>query len=146
MKWISAALVVLCLNACGKGDEVWLSGPSMLDSTGAALTPNGSLRNVEKARIVAVVELLRAVSDTCGSPSVQLTANVEMSDGQRVVLIGHGASACNAERRPITETIDLRYAGAPESMPRGTIRSIKMRSLQPVTVRSVEWQTWQQGI
>ena len=147
IKWMSAALMFLCLNACFKHEEVKLSGPTMIDSSGALLTFGGSLRNVETARIVAVVDrqLRGALPDTCGSPSVELTANVIMGDGRRVVFAGRGSSPCNAEPRPTTETIDLR-SEAPDRMPQGTITSIKLRSLRPVTLESVEWQTWEQGI
>jgi hypothetical protein len=150
MKWLSTILLFLCLSACFRHEERELSGPTLLDSSGAMLISNGSLRNVEKARIVVVIErhhpeVRGAPPDSCGSPLLLLTANVEMGDGRRIVFSGNGASPCNAGAPPITETIDLRSEG-PESLPKDKIRSIQLRSTRLVALRSIEWQTWEQGL
>jgi hypothetical protein len=149
MKWLSTVCLFLCLNACFRGEERELLGPTLLDSSGAMLKSSGSLRNVEQARIVAVIErhhseLRGEPPDSCGSGSVLLTADVEMGDGRRIVFSGHGPSPCNAGAPPITETIDLRSEGR-GNVPIDKVRSIQLRSTKLVTLRSVEWQTWEQG-
>lgn len=151
MKWLFTIFFLLYLSACFRAENRELSGPTLLDSSGAILKSNGPLRNVEKARIVVVVErhqqpeLRGAAPDSCGSPSLLLTANVEMGDGRRIVFSGHGASPCNAGAPPITETINLRNEEL-ESLPKDKIRSIQLRSNKLVTLRSIEWQTWEQGL
>lgn len=150
MKWLSTVFLFLCLNACFRHEERELLGPTLLDSSGAMLKSNGSLRNVEKARIIVVIErhhpeLRGAPPDSCGSPSLVLTADVEMGNGRRIVFSGHGASPCDAGAPPITETIDLRSEG-PGSLPKNNIRSIQLRSTKLITLRSIEWQTWEQGL
>jgi hypothetical protein len=150
MKWPSTIFLCLCLSACFGHEERELSGPTLLDSSSVKLQSNGSLRNIERARIVVVTELYyselrEAPPDSCGSPSLLLTADVEMGDGRRFVFSGDGASPCNAGAPPITDTIDLRSEGH-ESLPRGKIRSIQLRSNKLVTLKSMEWQTWEQGL
>jgi hypothetical protein len=149
MKWMSTIFLFLCLSACFRHEERQLSGPTLLDFSGAILKSNASLRNVENARILVVIErdnpkLQGAPSDSCGFPSLVLSADVVMGDGRRFVFSGHDARPCNAAATPITEMIELRNEG-PESLPKDTIRSIKLRSAKPVTLQSVEWQTWEQG-
>jgi len=150
MRWLSPVFVLLCLSACFKSEARKLLGPTLLDSSWATMKSDGSLRNVEKARIVVVVEhqhpaLAGTPPDTCGSPSLLLTADVEMGDGRQVVLRGRGASPCNAEAPPITETIDLE-SQPPGDMPKDKIASIRLRSSEAVILRSIEWQTWEQGL
>jgi hypothetical protein len=149
MKWLSTLCLFLCLNACFRHEERELSGPSLLDSTGVLLKSSGSLRNVEEARIIAVIErhhseLRGEPPDSCGSGPILLTADVEMGDGRRIVLTGQGASPCDAGAPPITETIELGSEGR-GIVPKDKIRSIQLRSSKLVTLRSVEWQTWEQG-
>lgn len=150
LKWLLAVPLFLCISACFKGETQELSGPALLDSTGAMLKSNAPLRNVEKARIVVVIgrhnpELVGAPADTCGSPGLVLTADVVMGDGRRIVLSGHGASPCDAGLPPTTETIDLRREGM-GNPPKDKIASVYLRSTKPVILPSIEWQTWEQGI
>jgi hypothetical protein len=149
MRWLSPVFVLLCLSACFKSEARKLLGPILLDSSGATMKSDGSLRNVEKARIVVVVEHPHpepgTPPDTCGSPSLLLTADVEMSDGHRVVLSGRGASPCNAGTPPIVETIYLE-SQPPGDMSKGKTAGIRLRSSKPVILRSTEWQTWEQGL
>jgi hypothetical protein len=149
MKWLSPIFLFLCLSACFEHEEQQLSGPTVLDFNGAMLKSNASLRNVEKARILAVIErdnpkLQGTPSDSCGYPSLVLSADVVMGDGRRFLFSGHDAIPCNAGTTPTTETIGLENEG-PENLPKGKIRSIKLRSAKAVTLQSVQWQTWEQG-
>jgi hypothetical protein len=66
MRWLSLVFVLLGLSACFKGEARKLMGPTLLDSSGATMKSDGSLRNVEKARIVVVVE--HPYPDPAGTP------------------------------------------------------------------------------
>ena len=150
MKRLSAILLCFLLGACVKAESRELSGSTQLDSSGVMLKSSGPLRNFERAKILVVVdhfnpELRGVQPDSCGSPSLLLTADVEMGEGHRFVFSGHGASPCDAGPLPITETIDLRYKG-PERLPKDKIRSIRLQSSRPVGLRSIEWETWEQGL
>lgn len=149
--WFILSLV--CLSACFANEDQELRGPTYVDSAGVILSSRESLQNLERAQLVVVVdrihpELPRAPVDTCGSPALGFTADVVMTDGHDFVFSGHGESPCNAggvRSNVIGLALDERSTRT-GSIPKERVSGIRLRSTVPVTVRKIEWQTWEQGL
>jgi hypothetical protein len=134
----ASVCLLLCLTACFRHEEQELHGPAGLDSAEVTLSSNNSLRNLEKASILVVVNRLQP--ESCGNPALRLTAVVALRDGRSFTFSGDGGSPCSAEAP--SDSLGIRLAG----LPRESIASIRLRSTQPVMLRSIEWQTWEQGL
>lgn len=150
MKRLLPILLLVSLGAC-RYDEHRLFGPTYVDSSGAILSSNEPMENVERAQLIVVIdrihpELARAPIDQCGSKKLGLTADVTMADGRRFAFTGYGDDPCNAGVP--TDSITLRLEHRPEDspdLPGGMISGIRLRSTKPLTARSIVWQSWEQG-